>query len=115
MLKEQLAAKDNEIKDLKGENKQIKASKEESEQRLNRQRDILRQNGQELVDAQSQVADLEEKLLQTESMLINAKASWAEAEHERELLKNKLSEVENIMADEIDGGLEAFLNQHQSH
>jgi len=55
------------------------------------------------------VADLEEKLLQTESMLINAKASWAESEHDRELLRNKLSEVENLMDEHVEGGLESFL------
>ena len=42
------------------------------------------------MESQSKVADLEERLIQTEQHLINAKASWAEAEHEKELLNGKL-------------------------
>ena len=67
--------------------------KQETEDKLHRQREVLRVNGQELVEAQSKVADSEEKLIQTESLLINAKASWADAEHEREMLKSKLNEI----------------------
>jgi len=33
---------------------------------------------------------LEERLIQTEGKLVNAKASWAEAEHEKEILLGKL-------------------------
>lgn len=58
------------------------------EDKLQRQREVLRQNGQELVESQSRVADCEERLIQTESLLVNAKANWAESEHEKELLTN---------------------------
>ena len=43
-----------------------------------------------MVETQSKVADLEDKLLQTEQHLINVKASWAEAEHEKEIYRAKL-------------------------
>ena len=35
----------------------------EAMEKLTRQRDVLRQNGQELVEAQSKAADLEERLI----------------------------------------------------
>ena len=61
---------------------------------LARQRDVLRQTGVELVEAQSQSADFEERLIQTETKLINCKAKWAECEHEREQLRQKVIEFQ---------------------
>ena len=69
----------------------------EANEKLGRQRDVLRQNGQELVETQSKVADLEDKLLQTEQHLINVKASWAEAEHEKEIYRAKLQQLDEIL------------------
>ena len=83
-------------------------SKREAEEKLQRQRDVLRQNGQELVEAQSRVADSEEKLIQTESLLVNAKASWAQSEHEREVLVASLRELQSLINEKIEGGLDAL-------
>ena len=68
----------------------MKIEKKEVNDKLDRQREVLRQNGQELVETQSKVADLEDRLIQTETQLINAKASWANSEHEKEIYKSKL-------------------------
>ena len=38
-----------------------------------------------------------------ESRLINAKANWADSEHERELIQNKLQEINNLINDKIEG------------
>lgn len=62
----------------------------ETNDKLNRQREVLRQNGQELVEAQSKVADLDDRLIQTETQLINIKANWADSEHEKEIYKAKM-------------------------
>ena len=80
--------------------------------KLTRQRDVLRQNGQELVEAQSKAADLEERLIQTEQHLINAKSSWAESEHEKEMLLGKLQTLDEILQSQYEGGLEALLLAH---
>ena len=81
----------------------------EAKQTLDRQREVLRQNGQELVETQSKAADLEEKLVQTENMLISVKASWAEAEHEREVLKSKMHTIDEVLREHYEGGLDALL------
>jgi len=86
----------------------------EANGKLGRQREILRQNGQELVETQSKAADLEEKLVQTEQQLINAKSSWAEAEHEKELLLGKLHTLDEILSSHYEGGLEALLLAHKN-
>jgi hypothetical protein len=49
----------------------------------------MKQGAKELIESQSQVADLDERLMITERQLISAKASWANAEHEREQMYNK--------------------------
>lgn len=49
-------------------------------------------SAKELIETQSQVADIEEKLMITERQLITAKASWANAEHEREQMYNQTQE-----------------------
>ena len=49
------------------------------------------------MESQSKVADLEDKLLQTEQHLINAKASWAESEHEKEIMRAKLQQVDEVL------------------
>lgn len=82
--------------------------KKEVEEKLQRQREVLRQNGQELIEAQSKVADCEERLIQTESLLVNAKASWANSEHEKEILSNNMRELESLINDKIEGGLDAL-------
>ena len=84
----------------------------EALEKLTRQRDVLRQNGQELVEAQSKAADLEERLIQTEQHLINAKSSWAESEHEKEMLLGKLHTLDEILQSQYEGGLEALLLAH---
>ena len=48
----------------------------------------------ELVQAQSQQANDDEKLLLIEQQLIGAKASWANAEHEREQMYNTVQELQ---------------------
>jgi hypothetical protein len=45
-----------------------------------------------------------------ESRLINAKANWADSEHERELIQNKLQEISNLINDKIEGGIQALYN-----
>ena len=45
---------------------------------------MLKDNANQLIEAQSKNADFEDKLMQTENHLVNAKASWASSEHERE-------------------------------
>jgi hypothetical protein len=82
--------------------------KKEVEEKLQRQREVLRQNGQELIEAQSKVADCEERLIQTESLLVNAKASWANSEHEKEIMRNNMRELESLINDKIEGGLDAL-------
>lgn len=80
---------------------QLRSEREEEtrdiKQTLERQREVLRQNGQELVETQSKAADLEDRLTQTENMLISVKASWAEAEHEREVLKSKMHTLDEVL------------------
>ena len=65
-----------------------------------------------MVEAQSKAADLDEKLLLTEQHLINAKSSWAEASHEKELLVGKLQLLDEILRTQYEGGLEALLLAH---
>lgn len=55
---------------------------------------------------------MEERLIQTEGHLINAKASWAEAEHEKEILNGKLQMLDEILRTQYEGGLEALLLAH---
>ena len=45
---------------------------------------MMRDSARELIETQSQVADLEDKLMTTQQQLISVKASWAEAAHEKE-------------------------------
>ena len=49
----------------------------------------MKESAKELIDIQSQYADLEERLTSTEQKLIQAKACWANSEHEREQLYNE--------------------------
>lgn len=58
--------------------------KQELQERYERQRELMRDSAKELIETQSQVADLEERLMMTEQQLITVKANWAHAEHERE-------------------------------
>ena len=67
------------------------------------------------MEAQSKAADLEDKLLQTEQLLINAKASWAESEHEREMLRAKMQMVDEVLSQQYEGGLEAVLMAHADY
>ena len=60
--------------------------------RYERQREAIKNSAKELIETQSQVADIEEKLMITERQLISAKASWANAEHEREQMYNQVQE-----------------------
>lgn len=53
---------------------------------------MMKENAKELIDIQSQVANFEEKLMTTEQQLIQAKASWAESEHEKAQLYNDCQE-----------------------
>ena len=50
-----------------------------------------------------------------ESRLINAKANWADSEHERELIQNKLQEINNLINDKIEGGIQALYNLQWTH
>jgi len=84
-------------------------------EKLNRQRDVLRQNGLDLVEAQSRAADLDEKLMLTEQQLINAKSSWAESEHEKEMLLGKLQTLDEILGTQYEGGIEALLMAQSKH
>ena len=52
----------------------------------------MRDSARELIETQSQVADLEERLMTTEQQLVKVKASWAHAEHEREQHYNQALE-----------------------
>ena len=51
---------------------------------------------------------MEEKMIQTESLLVNAKASWAESEHEREILMNNYRDLQALINEKVEGGLEAL-------
>lgn len=53
---------------------------------------MMKNSARELIETQSQVADIEEKLMITERQLISAKSSWAQAEHERETMYNQVQE-----------------------
>jgi hypothetical protein len=53
---------------------------------------MMKNSAKELIETQSQVADIEEKLMITERQLISVKSSWAEAEHEREQMYNQVQE-----------------------
>ena len=44
--------------------------------------------------------------------MINAKSSWAEASHEKELLVGKLQLLDEILRTQYEGGLEALLLAH---
>lgn len=55
-------------------------------EKCERQRDMLKESSKELIDLQSQHADFEERLISTEQLLIQAKASWAQSELEKEQL-----------------------------
>ena len=55
------------------------------------------------------MADLEDRLIQTETQLINAKASWADSEHEKEIYKSKMHQVDEILQKQYVGGLEGLL------
>ena len=52
----------------------------------------MKNSAKELIETQSQLADLDEKLMITERQLITAKSSWANAEHEREQMHNQAYE-----------------------
>lgn len=52
----------------------------------------MRDSARELIETQSQVADLEDKLMTTQQQLISVKASWAEAAHEKEQHYNQALE-----------------------
>ena len=41
--------------------------------------------------------------------MINAKSSWADSEHEKELLVGKLQVVDEVLRSQYEGGLEALL------
>lgn len=69
----------------------------DTQDRLDRSRLMQRENAKELIETESKVADFEERLLITEQQLINAKACWANAEHEREQMYNRLQEMEENM------------------
>ena len=49
------------------------------------------------METQSKLADQEDRLIQTETQLINAKASWAEAEHEKEIYRSKLLQADEVL------------------
>ena len=91
----------------------MKIEKKEVNGKLERQREVLRNNGQELVETQSKVADLEDRLIQTETQLINAKASWADSEHEKEIYKSKLHQADEVLQTQFVGGLEGLLLAHE--
>ncbi|CDW77239.1 UNKNOWN [Stylonychia lemnae] len=77
------------------ENKKRIAMEDERQdlvERYERQREMMKENAKELIDIQSQVANFEEKLMTTEQQLIQAKASWAESEHEKAQLYNECQE-----------------------
>lgn len=61
------------------------------------------------MEAQSKAADLEDRLLQTETQLVNVKASWAESEHEKEQILGKLSTIDEVLSMQYEGGIEGFL------
>ena len=97
MLRDNLDVKEAELSELKEQTTLKINEANDASERLERQRDVLRPNGQELVEAQSKAADLEERLIQTEQHLINAKSSWAESEHEKEMLLGKLQALDEIL------------------
>ena len=114
MLRQSLADKTGELEAARSTADVKEAEAEEALAKLQRQRDVLRQSGEELVEAQSKAADLDEKLVQTEQQLINAKSSWAESEHEKELLLGKLQMLDEILRTQYEGGLEGLLLAHES-
>lgn len=89
--------KDTRIQELMVKLRHLTEQHDNLHSTLQRQRDVLRQTNIELVEAQSARADYEEKLIQTESRLINTKASWAQAEHEKEELVIRLAEVKEAV------------------
>eukprot|EP00347_Sterkiella_histriomuscorum_P023912 403332956 len=66
--------------------------KQDIQERYERQREMMKENAKDSIDLQSQVANLEEKLMMTEQQLIQVKASWAESEHEKAQLYNECQE-----------------------
>lgn len=97
LLRTSIEQKDEELHRLSEVAQEKEKEARDATEKLERQREVLRQNGQELVESQSKAADLEERLIQTEGHLINAKASWAEAEHEREILLGKMQMLDEIL------------------
>ena len=67
------------------------------------------------METQSKAADLEEKLIETEQHLINAKSSWAESEHEKEMLLGKLQMLDEILRSQYEGGIDALLLAHENN
>jgi len=55
---------------------------------------------------------MEERLVQTEQHLINAKSSWAECEHDKEILLGKIQALDEILRTQYEGGIEALLMAH---
>ena len=48
----------------------------------------MRNKDKELIESQSEVANIEDRLISTEQLLVSVKASWANAELEREQMYN---------------------------
>ena len=62
---------------------ELNSRRQRAENKLDNAQQLLLQTNLDLVGAQSENVDLEERLVMTEQMLIRVKAQWAESEHER--------------------------------
>ena len=51
--------------------------KKDIEERYERQREMMKNSAKELIETQTQVVEIEEKLMITERQLISVKSSWA--------------------------------------
>ncbi len=91
----------HELKDRRS----AEEAKEEVLDRIERQRNFVKELQEELIEEQSKKADLEDKLITTEQQLVAAKSSWANSELEREQMYNKVMELEeNLEALKINRG-----------
>ncbi len=68
--------------------------RDETNERIERQRAFLKQLQDDLIEEQSRRADLDEKLILTEQHLVAAKSSWANSELEREQMVSQVMELE---------------------
>ncbi len=76
------------VEELEKEKERVGGERDEAMDKLERMRAQIKDKERELIESQSANANAEERLLIIEQHLITAKASWANAEHEREQMFN---------------------------